>query len=228
MIKDSILRLSHLSKSFSQGESIITILRHINLQIYHQEIVAIIGPSGCGKTTLLQLMGLLDKPDKGDVLINGHNYTTSSEKAKTLCRLNNLGFVYQNHNLLSDFTALFNVMMPLLIKGIDYQDAEDSAKDLLMSFGLGPRLHHLPQQLSGGEQQRVAIARSIIHNPDIILADEPTGNLDHHNATKVMDMLISEVRNLGKALVVVTHNLEITKTADKILSINQARLIPYK
>ena len=228
MTKSAILKVEKLNKSFKQGKNKIKVLNDISLSIKKGEIIALVGPSGCGKTTLLQLLGLLDKADSGKVVINGTDYSNKSDTAKTTCRLNNLGFIYQAHNLLSDFTALENCMMPLLIANIPKRTAAKQVTILLSSLGLKNRLNHYPSQLSGGEQQRVAIARSLIHKPDLILADEPTGNLDHDNAKKVMDLIIKAVRQMQNSLIIVTHNLEIVKHADKILTINNAKITNKK
>ena len=228
MTKAVTLKTEKLCKSFTQGKNKIKVLNDISLSIKKGEVIALVGPSGCGKTTLLQLLGLLDKADSGKIIINDIDYSKKSDAAKTTCRLNKLGFVYQAHNLLSDFTALENCIMPLLIANTPKKTAIAQATELLSSLGLKNRINHYPSQLSGGEQQRVAIARSLIHKPELILADEPTGNLDHDNAKKVMDLLIQAVRQMQNSLVIVTHNLEIVKNADKILTINNAKIINKK
>lgn len=228
MTKAVTLKVEKLCKSFTQGKNKIKVLNDISLSIKKGEVIALVGPSGCGKTTLLQLLGLLDKADSGKLIINDTDYSNKSDADKTTCRLNKLGFVYQAHNLLSDFTALENCIMPLLIANTAKKTAITQAIELLSSLGLKNRINHYPSQLSGGEQQRVAIARSLIHKPELILADEPTGNLDHDNAKKVMDLLIQAVRQMQNSLVIVTHNLEIVKNADKILTINNAKIINTK
>ena len=225
MTTNIILQVEKLNKSFQQGKNTINVLKDISLSIKMGEIIALVGPSGCGKTTLLQLLGLLDKPNSGKIIINGTDYNKKNSSAKTKCRLNNIGFIYQSYNLLSDFTALENCMMPLLIAKHSKQEATVKATELLSSLGLENRLSHYPSQLSGGEQQRVAIARSLIHKPDVILADEPTGNLDRDNAKKVIEILIQAVRQMKNSLVIVTHNLEIVKNVDKILTINNAKIL---
>lgn len=228
MTKAVTLKTEKLCKSFTQGKNKIKVLNDISLSIKKGEVIALVGASGCGKTTLLQLLGLLDKANSGKIIINDVDYSNKSDAAKTTCRLNKLGFVYQAHNLLSDFTALENCIMPLLIANTAKKTAITQAIELLSSLGLKNRINHYPSQLSGGEQQRVAIARSLIHKPELILADEPTGNLDHDNAKKVMDLLIQAVRQMQNSLVIVTHNLEIVKNADKILTINNAKIINKK
>jgi lipoprotein-releasing system ATP-binding protein len=229
MIKNiTTLQVEKLNKSFKQGKNTIHVLKNISLSVKKGEIMALVGPSGCGKTTLLQLLGLLDKPDSGHIIINGTDYNTQDNTLKTNCRLNHIGFIYQSYNLLNDFTALENCIMPLLIAKHSRKEASLKAIELLSSLGLKNRIQHLPSQLSGGEQQRVAIARSIIHQPDLILADEPTGNLDHDNAKKVMDILIRAVRQMQKSLVIVTHNLDIVKDVDKIMTISNAHITTKK
>jgi lipoprotein-releasing system ATP-binding protein len=224
----TILEIKNLTKTFAQGKNQICVLDNISLSLKKGEVLALVGPSGCGKTTLLQILGLLDKPDHGKIIIDNIDYRDKSDQDKTTCRLQNLGFIYQAYNLLSDFTALENCMMPLLISKNSRKFASSQAITLLSELGLEDRLNHYPSQLSGGEQQRVAIARSLIHQPKLILADEPTGNLDHDNAQKVMNLLIASVRQMQTSLVIVTHNLELVKNVDKIVTINNAKILLKK
>ena len=220
-----MLEAKGVYKSFKQGANLITVLKNVNFELAENEIVSLIGPSGCGKTTFLHIIGLLDSPDQGDIFINNKNLTNSSDKARTLCRRDNIGFVYQAHNLLDDFTALENVMLPLCLHKVSIKEQEEKAKELLDKLDLIERAAHYPSQLSGGEQQRVAIARSLIHNPKIILADEPTGNLDSINAKKILSLLIEVTRIFEKSLVIVTHNPEIASQADRIMTIKNGGLI---
>ena len=226
--KEPILEVRKLTKAFKQGDNIVTILDEVNFCLYPNEIVALIGPSGCGKTTFLQTLGLLDDPSSGDIIIGGENLIQKGDSEKTKYRRNNIGFVYQAHNLLSDFTAFENVRMPLLIKGYDYESGDNKVSDLLSTLGVEHRRMNLPSQLSGGEQQRVAIARSLVHDPMLILADEPTGNLDAENAHKVIELLFSIVRKHSKSLLIVTHNSDIAKKADSVITIAKGKIIDFK
>lgn len=221
----SILELRQVSKSFKQGVERYNILDNLDFQINQGEIVALVGPSGSGKTTFLQIAGLLDNPTSGQVIISGQDCSKNSEEANTLIRRANLGFVYQFHHLLPEFTALENLIIPLLIKKFPPALAGIKATQLLNQFGLGNRINNMPNELSGGEQQRVAIARALIVEPQLILADEPTGNLDPQNAQKVFDFLLNEVRSRSIAAIIVTHNLEIAKKTDKIYTIVNQKLV---
>lgn len=222
---DKVLVVENLYKSFKQGDNVICVLDGASFSLKHGEVVALVGSSGCGKTTFLHLVGLLDESDSGTIRINGNEYSAASDYARTTCRQKHLGFVYQSHNLLSDFTALENVALPLRLGGTGKKEAYVQAEQLLVTLQLKDRLHHFPAQLSGGEQQRVAIARSLVHNPSIILADEPTGNLDSKNSQIVLELLIETVRDLGKSLVIVTHNQSIASKADRVVTIKQGKLI---
>ncbi len=204
------LQAQALGKAYREGSGEeLHVLRDINLHLVRGESMAIIGASGSGKTTLLNLLGGLDKPSSGQVLVRGQNINRLDEK--TRCRMRNahLGFVYQFHHLLAEFTALENVAMPLLIGGASPQDASAQALSMLDELGLGQRLHHKPGELSGGERQRAAIARALIHHPDCVFADEPTGNLDRRNAEQVVEIISQLNKNFNTALVIVTHDLQI-------------------
>ncbi len=224
----AILQLKNIRKSFLQGKETFDILSDVNLEIKESEIVALIGPSGSGKTTLLQICGLLDKPSEGALKLNGSYCSNISDKEATLHRRNSLGFIYQFHHLLPEFTALENVVIPQMISGISKTQANENAKSILGQLGLGHRLNSIPSELSGGEQQRVAIARALINNPKLILADEPTGNLDPHNSEKVFQILLNEVRSKKVSAIIVTHNLEIAKKTDRILTIRDGKIENYK
>ncbi|MDC0864778.1 ABC transporter ATP-binding protein [Rickettsiaceae bacterium] len=210
MNKKPILELKNISKDYKQGRSLVEVLDDINLEVYAGQMVAIIGASGSGKSTLLHIAGLLDLPDSGDIIID----RVPKEKISNLryaheIRLKDMGFIYQHHHLLKDFTAQENAAMPLIIAGIKKHEAMDRSADMLEKLGLGKRLYNVSGELSGGEQQRVAIARALINNPKIILADEPTGNLDPHTALEVFDMLLESAEKFGAAVVMVSHNLDL-------------------
>ncbi len=216
MSKKLLLSLQNISKDYKQGRSVIEVLKDVSLEVYSGQTIAIVGASGSGKSTLLHIAGLLDTPDAGDIIINDMVFdrTTSLQNANEI-RLDSMGFVYQHHHLLGDFTAQENVAMPLFIKGINRREAMDKSEELLGQLGLGKRLYNVPGELSGGEQQRVAIARALVNDPKIILADEPTGNLDPHTAEEVFLMFIERAKKFGTAIVMVTHNLELAKKMDK-------------
>lgn len=222
-----ILQLKNINKSFLQGKQTIQVLKDANLEIMSSEIVALIGDSGSGKTTILQIAGLLDNPDSGSVVINYLDLSGLSDKERTDIRRDNIGFVYQFHHLLPEFSALENVAMPLLIRGINNLEAQTKAKKLLEEVNLGDRLKHRPSELSGGEQQRVAIARAIVGGPNIILADEPTGNLDPYNAENISNLLINFSKNYGISCLMVTHNHNLAKKMDRIVTIKEGKLMPF-
>ena len=218
---DAVLRLQDIHKSYRAGESRLDVLKGFSMEIGRGEIVALVGPSGCGKTTLLQIAGLLDTPDGGNVVIGGKDAARLSDAARTELRLKHLGFVYQFHHLLPEFSALENVMMPQLIAGIPAEKASVKARALLEGFGLGTRLQHRPPQLSGGEQQRVAIARALVNNPKLLLADEPTGNLDPETAAGVFAQFIDYAKQSGLSVLLVTHNPELAKQATRTIKLGK-------
>ena len=221
----NIIECRSLCFSYSEGENKTTVLDNLNFEVKPGEKVAIIGQSGCGKSTLLNLIAGLDKSSTGDVLINNSNITKLNEKDRTELRSKNLGFVYQFHHLLNDFSSLYNVSLPLLIKGIDKRKAVKLAADILKKVGLEKRLKHKPSQLSGGERQRVAIARAMISEPACLLADEPTGNLDANNAKDVLDLIVELNDSKRTALLIVTHDLSIANMMDRKLELSNQRLI---
>ena len=216
MSNKPILILSGICKDYRQGRSVIEVLKNVNLEVAAGEMISIIGASGSGKSTLLHIAGMLDTADKGMVVIDDNKFN-ASERVKNahLIRLNKLGFIYQYHHLLGDFTAQENVAMPMLIAGAKRDIAFEKAADLLSGLGLGNRIYNVPGELSGGEQQRVAVARAIINDPQIILADEPTGNLDLIAADEVFDLFLTRARKNNMAVVMVTHNNELAKRMDK-------------
>jgi len=219
--KQIVLQLKNINKDYRQGRSTIKVLKDVNLEITKNQMVAIIGASGSGKSTLLHIAGLLDFADSGSVHIDN----IPEQKIKNLkyapqIRLENLGFIYQHHHLLGDFTAQENVAMPLLIYGIKKSEALERAEDLLAKLGLGKRLYNLPGELSGGEQQRVAIARALINNPKLILADEPTGNLDPNTAEEVFELFLDRAKNSGTAIIMVTHNTSLAKRMHELYKLD--------
>jgi lipoprotein-releasing system ATP-binding protein len=224
----AILQLKNIKKNFLQGEENFDILSDVNLTLKESEIVALVGPSGSGKTTLLQICGLLDKPSSGTLILDGHDCSNLSDIESTNHRRNSLGFIYQFHHLLPEFTALENIIIPQMINNVTKSEAKEKAAAILDNLGLGHRLNSIPSELSGGEQQRVAIARALINNPKLILADEPTGNLDPHNSEKVFQILLNEVRSKKVSAIIVTHNLEIAKKTDRILTIRDGQVENYK
>jgi lipoprotein-releasing system ATP-binding protein len=218
------LELRGVRKVFRQGGAELAVLNGIDLALEPGEIVALVGPSGAGKSTMLHVAGLLERPDGGAVLIEGRDCGALSDEHRTMLRRRALGFVYQFHHLLPEFSAVENVMLPQMIAGIARADARRKAEALLGRVGLAERLTHRPARLSGGEQQRVAIVRALANDPKILLADEPTGNLDHTTAAAVMGTLIEIVRAHGLAALIATHNLELAARLDRTVTLADGRL----
>jgi lipoprotein-releasing system ATP-binding protein len=216
-MNNSIIVCQNLSKVYQEGRLATTVLQGVNLWVKRGELLAIVGTSGSGKSTLLHLLGALDTPSTGDVVFNGKNIHKLSSKQQSKWRNQELGFVYQFHHLLSEFTALENVAMPLLIAGEKIKIAEQKATALLKRVGLSERMQHRPSELSGGERQRVAIARALINNPSLVLADEPTGNLDANSAEAVYQLLKELNNELGTAFIVVTHDQQLANKLDRQL-----------
>ena len=216
---DVVMSVRDIKKTFIEGGQPLHILRGGGFDLHRGEIVAMVGPSGSGKSTLLQCVGLLDKPTGGSILIAGHPAHKMNDDTRTLVRRTKIGFVYQRHNLLSDFTALENVMMPMLANGDDMDAAVARAMKLLRSVGAAHRASHLPGQMSGGEAQRTAVARALANNPEILLADEPTGSLDPAHATAVFDLLLDVVRKNKMAMLFVTHDMGLAARADRTITI---------
>ena len=213
------LELKNLHRRFKQGSQTLDVLRGVNLDIEKGEIVALIGPSGSGKSTMLQIAGLLEQPTKGEIYLDGQRCSKLNDTMRTILRRDYLGFVYQYHNLLADFDATENVMLPQLISGISPKLAREKSEWLLKRLGLEKRLKHRPAEMSGGEQQRTAVARSLANNPEILLADEPTGSLDPAHATAVFDLLLDMVRKNKMALLLVTHDMALAARADRTITI---------
>ena len=220
------LELRNIARTFHQGASKIAVLDNANLALGRGEVVALTGPSGAGKSTLLQIAGLLEPPDAGDVLIDGESCASASDRRRTQIRGGKLGFVYQFHHLLPEFTALENVILPQMIRGTARRAATERARDLLDRMGLSEREKHRPARLSGGEQQRVAIARALANEPSVLLADEPTGNLDHTTASQVFEALMNIVRETGLAALVATHNPDLAGGMDRAVGIADGALSP--
>ena len=210
-----IMELKKIGRTYGKGESALTVLKQADLTIQSGEIIALVGPSGSGKSTLLHIAGLLDTPTYGSIWVNGQNVTKADDNARTALRRQTMGFVYQTHLLLPDFSALENVMMPQLIAGVHPKAAHVRAVELLTHVGMEKRLRHRPGQLSGGEQQRVAIARALANKPNLLLADEPTGNLDPKTAEGVFGELLALVRQTGMSALIATHNPELAAKMDR-------------
>ena len=223
-MNEPVIRLEGLTRTFEQGGQRIEVLRGIDLAIQSGEIVALLGPSGSGKSTLLQAVGLLEGGYGGRIMIAGNDASTMATDARTQVRRDHLGFIYQFHHLLPDFDARENVVMPQMIAGVSQTEAEDRAATLLAALGLEHRLDHRPSQLSGGEQQRVAVARALANRPDLILADEPTGNLDEATADRVLLQFLELVRGEGRAALVATHNERLAERMDRVVRLHDGRL----
>lgn len=211
---DTIIRLENISKSYSQGDTVIPVIENLNVTIQEGKFISVIGPSGSGKSTLLNVIGLIDTADSGDIFFFNENLKDINDVKQNLIRRDKIGFVYQSNNLFSDFTAIENVTIPQLLLGANKKDAYNSAFKCLDIFGLSARINHLPKDLSGGEQQRVAIARAIINEPKIIIADEPTGNLDKNTSNDVFEHLINFVYSQKISLIMATHNLDLARKSD--------------
>ena len=214
------LSLRDVHRRFRQGEAKLEVLRGVNLDVPVGQVRALVGPSGAGKSTLLQIAGLLEYPDSGDVVLAGETCSKLNDGARTRVRREKLGFVYQFHHLLPEFNALENVILPQMLAGCSRRAASERALSLLTALGVGERSTHRPARLSGGEQQRVAIARALANKPAVLLADEPTGNLDEETADGVFNMLIKTIRDEGSALLVATHNPELARRADGIAKLH--------
>ena len=224
-MSEAALELRGIGRTFVQGDRSLEVLKDVSLALQAGEMVALVGPSGSGKSTLLYIAGLLERPDRGEILIEGKLCDVRNDARRTALRGQNLGFVYQFHHLLPEFSALENVVLPQLVAGKARAAARQRARDLLEHLGLGERLGHRPARLSGGEQQRVAIARALANEPAVLLADEPTGNLDHDTAEEVFEQLQGLVRGRGLAGLIATHNMELAGRMDRILRMQDGRLV---
>jgi lipoprotein-releasing system ATP-binding protein len=223
-MSEPVLETRSLERSFVQGDVTIDVLRGVDLAIQPGEIVALLGPSGSGKSTLLQAVGLLEGGFKGSIRLRGEEAAQLDDEGRTRLRRDLLGFVYQFHHLLPEFNAVENVVLPQLVRGVEPETARKRARDLLGTLGLGERLEHRPSKLSGGEQQRVAVARALANKPPLVLADEPTGNLDEHTADAVFAEFLNLVHGEGSAALVATHNERIAARMDRVVRLHEGRL----
>ena len=219
-----ILELDRIVRSYRQGERTVHVLNGTSARIYPGEAVALVGPSGSGKSTFLHIVGLLERPDQGEILLDGQDVSKATDHQRTLLRRRDIGFIYQFHQLLPEFSAAENIMIPQYIRGTSRNKAQARAQELLEQLGLGHRGHHRPAELSGGEQQRVAIARAVANSPRLLLADEPTGNLDPSTSDRVFEHLLGLVRNAGLATIMATHDMELARSMDRILLMEGGQL----
>ena len=223
-MSDVIINCRNLSKSYHDGNMSVDVLKGMDFDIKHGDRIAIVGPSGSGKSTLLHLLGGLDRATGGHIFIEGTDWQDLSEKKRCKLRNKQLGFIYQFHHLLPEFSAMENVAMPLLLAGMPVLEAKDQAHAILQQVGLAARSLHKPSQLSGGERQRVAIARALVHQPKCVFADEPTGNLDQSTAAKVFDLMLDLNIQRKTALVIVTHDKQLADRMDKVMMLQEGRL----
>ncbi len=224
-MSEPLFRLERITRTYVQGRTKLNVLNGIDLALGRGEIVALVGPSGAGKSTLLHIAGLLERPDDGEVLLTGKACGRLSDDARTAIRRRQIGFVYQYHHLLPEFSALENIVLPQMIGALDRREAERRGRELLALLRLAERADHRPGQLSGGEQQRVAIARALANAPDLLLADEPTGNLDPRTADEVFQLLLTLVRTVGLAAIIATHNPALAARMDRTVRMENGQLI---
>jgi lipoprotein-releasing system ATP-binding protein len=220
-----MITVTGLHKSFPMGDQTVSVLKGIDLSILRGELIAVVGASGAGKSTLLHILGLLDRPTRGTVCFEGQNLCQLSEASQAEFRNKRIGFVFQFHHLLPEFTALENACMPALIQRREPDEVQEEALAILNEVGLGGRLHHKPGELSGGEQQRVAVARALLQKPDLVLADEPTGNLDTHTGDALFSLMRELNKGRGTTFVIVTHNDKLSSQADRILHMQDGQII---
>ena len=225
MRHDAVLELKGVTRSFRQGTREIQVLKGVDATLWPGQAVALVGPSGSGKSTLLHITGLLESPTSGRIVVNGRDCAELSEAQRTRLRRHEIGFIYQFHQLLPEFSALENVVIPQMILGRKRKEAEVRARSLLGSLGLAERVDHRPAELSGGEQQRTAICRGLANSPKLLLADEPTGNLDPHTSEYVFRELIQLIRDHGVAALIATHNMDLARRMDRVLQMQDGRLV---
>ncbi len=219
-----VLKLKHITRTYHQADKTLEVLRGVNLELKAGEVVALVGPSGSGKSTLLQIAGLLDNPTSGQVLLAGLDMSKAGDSERTFARLKHIGFVYQFHHLLPEFSALENITLPQMMQGVRESEANQQSEMLLATLGLSQRASHRPAKLSGGEQQRVAIARALAGQPALLLADEPTGNLDQHTAEEVFSLLMKLARERKLAALIATHNLDLARRMDRMVRLEDGVL----
>ena len=223
----NVLTLSGITKTYNPGKPTeVSVLKGADLTVGQGEIIGLIAPSGAGKSTLLHIAGLLDTPDSGSVMISGQEMSGQSDRRRTTARRRDVGFIYQFHHLLPEFSAAENVVLPQMAEGVAKSDAMQRAQDLLSRVGLSERADHRPAELSGGEQQRVAFCRALANQPKLLLADEPTGNLDPETSDRVFNRLIELVRDTGLSAVIATHNIDLAKRMDRIIRLEHGRVVP--
>ena len=223
-MKQEIIKLEKVSKTYEMGDSLVEAVKDANITINKGDFVAIVGPSGSGKSTMMNLVGALDLASDGKIFLDKLDIENLEESELAQIRGKKIGFVFQTFNLIPTLTALENVMLPMLFQNVELEDREKRAKKLLEDIGLGPRLNHLPSELSGGERQRVAIARALANDPEVILADEPTGNLDSKRSKEIAEMFV-KLSKQGKTIILVTHDLDIAKYAKKIYKLKDGKIV---
>jgi lipoprotein-releasing system ATP-binding protein len=227
MKQQAVLALKNIRRNYGQGDMELSILKGADFTLYSGETVALVAPSGTGKSTLLQIAGLLERPSEGDVMVGGHSCAEMNDDQRTAVRRAEIGFVYQFHHLLPEFSALENIMMPQLIAGLSKKEAAARAEQLLAYMRIGHRATHRPSELSGGEQQRVAIARAVANAPQVLLADEPTGNLDPDTAGYVFEALTALVRQSGLAAIIATHNHQLASLMDRRITLDDGKVVEF-
>jgi len=224
-INKPIIQSNKIIKKYRLGSQVVAVLNGIDLEVYPGEIVSILGTSGCGKTTFLNIAAGLERPTKGEIIIDGHNLNKISEKRMAAFRRKYIGFIFQLYNLIPSMTALENAILPMIFEGAPIKEREKKGRELLEVMGLGDRLKHKPNEMSGGQRQRISLARAMINNPRIIFADEPTGNLDSRTTEEILSLLVSTIRENGQTLLMVTHDIQVAKHGDRIIEMADGSII---